>query len=158
MSKSAGGGRGGDYHESEKSLLSFAGSDMHCHLHQVNSKRAETMEVLIVILYNRDNGGVSSPDLARIFISLGGDARGGGGGVGVIVGRGVQFVLNGEYNGAVDDVGCRRRAARLSALLCDKATGLWRPPTSDHEDSSNDGEDNRDTAWELASNRNKNRI
>ena len=79
-------GGGGDYNESEQSLLSFSGSDMYCHLHHVNDKRAEATEDLLVILYDRENDGFFRPDMARIFTAMGGNA-GGGGGL-VLVGRG----------------------------------------------------------------------
>ena len=41
------------------------------------------MEGLLYILYDRVDGRISRPDLARIFIVLGGYDGGGGGGVGV---------------------------------------------------------------------------
>ena len=41
------------------------------------------MEDLLYILYDRVDGRVSRPDLDKIFIVLGGDAGGGGRGVGV---------------------------------------------------------------------------
>ena len=49
-----------------------------CH---VSTKRAEATEGLIELLYDRVDGIFSGPDLARIFITLGGDSGGGGGGV-----------------------------------------------------------------------------
>ena len=63
--------------------------------------------------------------------------------------RGVQFVLSGEENVAVDDGVWRRRDARLYSLLCDKAAGLCRASPSDHKDPLNDREDIKDTSWEL---------
>ena len=78
---SARGGGGGDAQESERFLLSFSGSELSRHLHRVESERAEAMEGLLYILYDRVDGRISMPDLARIFIVLGGDAGGGGGGV-----------------------------------------------------------------------------
>ena len=71
MTMSSRGGRGGDAHESERSLLSFAGSNMSCHLRHVNTKRAEDMEGLLALLYDRVHGGFSRTDLKRIFITLG---------------------------------------------------------------------------------------
>ena len=75
---SPGGGGEGDAHESEQSLLSFSGSDMSRHLIHINAKRTDDMEGLLYILYDRVDGRISRPDLARIFIVLGGDAGGGG--------------------------------------------------------------------------------
>ena len=80
---SAGGGGGGDAHKSERSFLSFSGSKLSRHLSHVDSEREEAMEGLLHILYDRVDGRISRPDLARIFIVLGEDAGGGGGGVGV---------------------------------------------------------------------------
>ena len=47
-------------------------------------------------------------------------------------GGGVRFVLNEKDNGVVDDGGWRRRAARLSALLCAEVAGLWRASSYNH--------------------------
>ena len=77
----AGGGRGGDVHKYEKSPLPFAGSKISRHLIHVDTKRAEAIEGLLVLLYDRVNGIVSMPDMARIYITLGGGAVGEGGGV-----------------------------------------------------------------------------
>ena len=67
---SAGGGRGGDAHVYKRSLLYFDRSDLSCNLYHVDDKREGAMEVLIILLYNRVYGRVSTPDLTRIFISL----------------------------------------------------------------------------------------
>ena len=77
---SAGGGGGGEAHESEQSLLSFAGSELSRHLRHAVAKSAEAIEGLLTFLYNRVYGIVSRPDLARIFVALGRDAGGRGGG------------------------------------------------------------------------------
>ena len=53
---------------------------MSCHLNHVDVDKAEDVERLLTLLYDRVNGGFSRTDLARIFIALGGGARGGGGG------------------------------------------------------------------------------
>ena len=74
----AGGGGGGDAHESEQSLLSFAGSELLCHLCHIYNKRAESTEGLLTLLYDRVDVGVSRLDLARIFIVLGVNPGGGG--------------------------------------------------------------------------------
>ena len=76
------GGGVGDSHESERSLLFFAGSELSHLLRPVNAERAEAIEGLIALLYDRVDVIFSRPYLASIFIALGGDA-GGGGGVGV---------------------------------------------------------------------------
>ena len=70
---SAGGGRGGDAHESERSLLSFSGSNLSHHLRHIDTKRAEATEGLLAILYYRVGSVVYRPDLASIFIDLGGN-------------------------------------------------------------------------------------
>ena len=57
---------------------------LYCHLRHANAERAEAMQGLLVLLYNRVNGRVSGPYLERILINLGGDARGGGGIVRVV--------------------------------------------------------------------------
>ena len=76
---SAGGGRGGDAHESERSLISFAGSKLSRHLRHANADRVEAMEGLLALLCNRVYGRVSRSDMSRVFNALGGDAEGGGG-------------------------------------------------------------------------------
>ena len=80
---SFGRGGGGDAHKSERFLLSFAGSELSCHLRHVDAKRAEAMEGLIALLYDRVDGRFSRPDLARILSpwGLGVDVGGGGRGV-----------------------------------------------------------------------------
>ena len=55
---STGGVGGGDAYESDLYLLSFVGSDI-----SVDSKRAEAMEGLLVILYYRVYDGVSRSDM-----------------------------------------------------------------------------------------------
>ena len=62
---------------------SYPSPELSRHLRHVDSERAEAMEGLLYILYDRMDGRISRPDMARIFIVLGGDAGGGGGGVGV---------------------------------------------------------------------------
>ena len=79
MTSTKGGGQG-DTYKTYWPLLSFSGSDMSCHLCHVNSNRLEAMEVLIALLYDRVDWGFSRPDMSRIFIALGDDARVGGGG------------------------------------------------------------------------------
>ena len=71
----------GDAHKSEQYLLSFAGSDLSRHLCHVDAKREEAAEGLIALLYDRVNERFPSPDITRIFIALGKDSGGGGGGV-----------------------------------------------------------------------------
>ena len=44
---SAGGRGGGDAHESERSLLSFSGSELSRHLHHIDSERVEAIEGLL---------------------------------------------------------------------------------------------------------------
>ena len=56
---SARGSGVGDFHKSDQSLLSFVGFEISRHLHHVDSKREEAMEGVIVLLYNRVDGGVS---------------------------------------------------------------------------------------------------
>ena len=63
MPTSAIRGGGGDSHESEQSLLSFSRSEMYCHLNHVNAKRADALGGLLVILYDREDLGVSRPYL-----------------------------------------------------------------------------------------------
>ena len=76
MTTRSGEGGGGDAHESELYLLSFAGSELSsCHLRHVGAERAEAMGGLIAILYDRVKGIFSRPDLGRIFISLGPGGR-----------------------------------------------------------------------------------
>ena len=84
------------------------------------------MEGLLALLYDRFYVIVSSPDLARIFIALGEIPEEECGG------RGVRFILNDEYNDAVDDGGWSSRASRISALLCTKSMGMWRASLSSH--------------------------
>ena len=76
---SARGGGRGDAQESWRFLLSFSGSELSRHLHRIEFERAEAMEELLYILYDRVDGRISIPNLARIFIVLGGDSGGGGG-------------------------------------------------------------------------------
>ena len=78
---SVGGGGGGDYHKYERSILSFSGSKVYCHPNHVDANREEAMKGLLTLLYYRINVRFSRPDMARIFIALGGDSRGGGKGV-----------------------------------------------------------------------------
>ena len=75
------GSRGRNSHKSERSLLSFAVSELSHHLHHVDANRVDIMYGLLEILYDRVNGRVSRMDMASIFIALGRDAGGGGGGV-----------------------------------------------------------------------------
>ena len=75
MTTRSGGGGGGDAHESKRYLLSFAGSELSCHLHHVGAKRAEAMGGMIALLYDRVEGILSRPYLARIFIGLGPGGR-----------------------------------------------------------------------------------
>ena len=72
MNTSGVGGRGVDNHKSEKSLLSFAISDISHHLRNVGAERSEAMEGLLTLLYDKVDSGVSRPDLSRIFVDLGG--------------------------------------------------------------------------------------
>ena len=72
-------GRGRVAHESKRYFLYFSGSYISHHLHHVDSKRAKKIEGLISLLYDRVDIRISTPDLARIFIDLGGDAGGGRG-------------------------------------------------------------------------------
>ena len=58
--------------------------------------------------------------------------------------------MNDDDNGAVDNRGWRSRAARLSTLLCSEYAGLWRAPSYDHKDAMNDGDGDKDAAWEPA--------
>ena len=44
---SSGGRGGGDAHESERSLLSFSGSELSRHLHHIDSERVEAIEGLL---------------------------------------------------------------------------------------------------------------
>ena len=46
---------------------------MSSHLRHIDDKRSESMEGLLMLLYDRADGGFSSPNLARIFIALGGN-------------------------------------------------------------------------------------
>ena len=71
----SGGGRGGDAHKSEQSLLYFAGSKLSCHLRHVGAKRTEAMKGLIALLYDRVDGRFPMLDLVRIFIALGPGGR-----------------------------------------------------------------------------------
>ena len=73
--ESAGGDVGGYDHESERSLLSFYESEMSHHMRYVNTKRWEAMEELLALLFDKVNSGFSKPDMARIFIALGGQRR-----------------------------------------------------------------------------------
>ena len=66
--------RRGDSHKSDQIILSFVGSDLPYHLNHVYDKKAEAMEGLLVLLDNRVDSVVSSPDMAMIFIYLWGDA------------------------------------------------------------------------------------
>ena len=70
---SARGEMGGGAHKSELSLLSSDGSELSCHLHHIDAHRAEAMEGLLVLLYNRVDGTFSMTDLERVLIALGGD-------------------------------------------------------------------------------------
>ena len=69
------GGGGGDSHDYEQYLLSFAGSELSCNLHHVRANRAEAMEGLIALLYNRGDVRFFSPNLGKIFIALGPGCR-----------------------------------------------------------------------------------
>ena len=73
-------------------------------------------------------------------------------GIGLVVGGGggVRFVLNYEDNGSDEKLIWRRRAARLSALLCTESVGLLSASSSDHEDDMNGRDKDKDTAWEPA--------
>ena len=73
--------RGGGAHKSDQPLLSFSGSKLSCHLRHIDSKMVEAMEGLLWILYDRFDGIIYRPHLARIFIVLGRDIGGGGGGL-----------------------------------------------------------------------------
>ena len=67
-----GGGGLGDAHEYDQSLLSFFGSKLSHHLHNINAKRVEATEGLLPLLFGRVEDKVSMTDLASIFITLGG--------------------------------------------------------------------------------------
>ena len=62
---SAGGGSGGNAHESEKLLISFSGSKLYRHLHHVDANRAEAMEGLFVLLLAEWKGLGRERDLGR---------------------------------------------------------------------------------------------
>ena len=79
---SARGGGEGDAQKSEKFFPSLSGSYFPHHLNHVNANREETMDVLFPLLYDRYNNGFSRMDLVRIFIALGFDSGGRGGGRG----------------------------------------------------------------------------
>ena len=70
-------GGGGDSHKYERSILSFSGSKLYHYLSHVDANREEAMKGLLTLLYYRINVRFSRPDLARIFIALGGDSGGG---------------------------------------------------------------------------------
>ena len=72
---SSGGGEVGNAHEFEQNLLSFAVSDLSCHLLHVSAKRTEATEGLIALLYDRFDGRISRLDLERIFIAMGPGGR-----------------------------------------------------------------------------------
>ena len=78
---SAGGGGGRDAQKSEQSLLSFTGSKLSRHLRHIYAKRAEAMEGLLALVYDGVDVRVYRPDPTRVYIALGGDNRGRGGGV-----------------------------------------------------------------------------
>ena len=121
------------------------------------------MEVPLTLLCDRFDDGVSRTDLARVFINLGGDTKGGGGGLDwEWVGGSDSFfisapattnsinIINDTNNGAVKYGGWRRSAARLSALLSDllrtKDIGSCLTYSSDHKNDTNDGDGNEETA------------
>ena len=56
----------------------------------------------------------------------------------------------------VDNGGWRRRDARISALLCANAVGMWRAYSFNHDYAMDDGYDDKYTAWEPVQNRNNN--
>ena len=64
----AGGGGGEDYRESEQSIICFSRSNPSHHLHRVNAKSEDPMEVLLVFLYERVDGGVSRLDMATSLL------------------------------------------------------------------------------------------
>ena len=51
--------------------------------------------------------------------------------------------INNDDNGAFGDVGWRRRAASLSDFLCSNSTVLLRASSYDHEDTMNDGDEDK---------------
>ena len=63
---------------------------------------------------------------------------------------GVLLVINYEYNGKVNERVWRIRSSRISALSCADAAVLWRDSSSDHKDTMNDKDDDKDAAWEPA--------
>ena len=78
---SVGGGGGGDSYKYERSILSFSGSKLYHYLSHVDANREEAMKGLLTLLYDRIKVRFSRPDLAIIFIALGGDSKEGGKGV-----------------------------------------------------------------------------